>query len=140
SFLVCLEPGGSHRVVPAAFGAAKNREIFEDVHFAQRQCGWMRVKTAREAGVRVGDRRRIRGCGRRFGTGGAKRDRRYRHVMGEPARCACQSKLVLARDPPHRNTQRMHGPTLLKKRAASKHRFHDHQSFQSATITIAPTA
>jgi hypothetical protein len=30
-----LERGDADRVVPATFGATKDRDIFEDIHFAQ---------------------------------------------------------------------------------------------------------
>ena len=55
-----LEGDDADRVVPATFGATDDSDIFEDVHFAQRQRRGMGFKAAREAGLRGWPRRGVR--------------------------------------------------------------------------------
>ena len=121
SFLVRLKRGDGHRVVPATFGATENCEIFENIHFAQRQRCRMGFKAAGETGLSVWRWSGIRRCLRFFRGGRAKPDTTYGDIMSKPARRAGQSKLIVVRDPPHGNAEWMHGPTLLEERPASKH-------------------
>lgn len=118
------------RIVPPAFRAANQRQIFKYIHLAQGKGCCMSLETTGELALSLPSIGRFsRIC--RFGRncGGSHDDRSKRQVMDRSAGAATEDQSPVVSQPFDRNAEGVHRPALLKKCAATKHLRHDRQAF-----------